>query len=152
MSTLPKHPAQIADLARTADTHTPLNLDAILEASFSKLFERVAAGAVEREQNRELAYEAIQWLRDAGFTALRVPKRYGGDGITLPQFFRLLVKLGEANSNLPQILRLNFGSIETRLETSDEASRERWLRPAANGVLFGAAISERTGSTHNWVT
>jgi alpha-ketoglutarate-dependent taurine dioxygenase/alkylation response protein AidB-like acyl-CoA dehydrogenase len=152
MSTLPKHSAQITELARAADAQHPLNVDAVLDTRFSDLFERIAAGAVEREQNRELAYEAVQWLRDAGFTALRVPKRYGGDGITLPQFFRLLVKLGEADSNLPQILRLNFGFIETRLESNDEASRERWLGLAANGVLFGAAISERTGSTHNSVT
>jgi alkylation response protein AidB-like acyl-CoA dehydrogenase len=150
MSTLPKYSVPVTSLARTADNDN--TADAVLQARFSKVFERIAAGAVEREQNRKLAYEAVQWLREAGFTGLRVPKRYGGEGITLPQFFRLLVKLGEADSNLPQILRLNFGFIETRLESSDEASRERWLPLAAQGALFGAAISERTGSTHNSVT
>lgn len=152
MSTLPKHDAKVSTFNSTADTHRGAEADAALEARFSKIFERIAAGAVEREQNRELAYEAVKWLRDAGFTALRVPQRYGGGGVALPQFFRLLTRLGEADSNLPQILRLNFGFIETRLESSDEAARERWLTLVANGVLVGAAISERTGSTHNSVT
>jgi alpha-ketoglutarate-dependent taurine dioxygenase/alkylation response protein AidB-like acyl-CoA dehydrogenase len=152
MSTLLKPSAQVTALKPAADTDTDLTADHALHARFDEVFARIAAGAIEREQKRELAFEAVQWLRDAGFTGLRVPKRYGGEGITLPQFFRLLVKLGEADSNLPQILRLNFGFIETRLESSDEASRERWLPLAAQGVLFGAAISERTGSTHNSVT
>jgi len=154
MSTLPKHSLQTASFTRPADKDNDNTADAdtLLQARFSPVFERIAEGALEREKNRELAYQAVQWLREAGFTGLRVPKRYGGEGITLPQFFRLLVKLGEADSNLPQILRLNFGFIETRLESSDEVSRERWLPLAAQGVLFGAAISERTGSTHNSVT
>ncbi|MFP3480986.1 acyl-CoA dehydrogenase, partial [Burkholderia sp. SIMBA_057] len=63
--------------------------DAELDARFAPIFERIAAGSIEREQNRELAYDAVRWLKEAGFTALRVPKRYGGSGATLPQFFRL---------------------------------------------------------------
>jgi alkylation response protein AidB-like acyl-CoA dehydrogenase len=119
---------------------------------FSDVFERIAAGAVEREQKRELASDAVQWLKASGFTALRVPREYGGGGVTLPQFFRLLTRLGEADSNLPQILRLNFGFIEMRLESDDEAARRRWLTRVAKGETVGAAISERTGSTHNTVT
>ena len=137
------------DAAHTAHTAPT---DAELDARFAPVFERIAAGSVEREQKRELAHEPVQWLKDAGFTALRVPRRYGGGGATLPQFFRLLTRLGEADSNLPQILRLNFGFIEGSLERDDEAARERWLTKIAAGELVGAAISERTGATHNSVT
>ncbi|MFM0644240.1 acyl-CoA dehydrogenase family protein [Paraburkholderia bryophila] len=133
-------------------SHADGDRDAALQARFADVFERIAAGAVAREQHRELAYEAVQWLREAGFPALRVPQRYGGGGVTLPQFFRLLISLGAADSNLPQILRLNFGFIENRLEDSDEAIRARWLTRVANGELVGAALSERTASTHNSVT
>jgi alkylation response protein AidB-like acyl-CoA dehydrogenase len=54
---------------------------------FAGVFERIAAGAVEREQKRELARDAVRWLTESGFTALRVPRKYGGGGATLPQFF-----------------------------------------------------------------
>ncbi|SAL44977.1 acyl-CoA dehydrogenase [Caballeronia terrestris] len=132
-------------------TQAPLG-DAQLLERFSEVFEHIAAGAVEREQKRELANDAVRWLKESGFTALRVPREYGGGGVTLPQFFRLLTRLGEADSNLPQILRLNFGFIEMRLESDDETARRRWLTRVAEGETVGAAISERTGSTHNTVT
>jgi alkylation response protein AidB-like acyl-CoA dehydrogenase len=125
--------------------------DAQLLERFADVFERIAAGAIEREQKRELARDAVQRLKASGFTALRVPREYGGSGVTLPQFFRLLTRLGEADSNLPQILRLNFGFVEMRLESDDEVARERWLSRIAAGETVGAAISERTGSTHNTV-
>jgi alkylation response protein AidB-like acyl-CoA dehydrogenase len=135
-------------------THASLDKasDAPLLERFASVFERIAAGAVEREQKRELAGDAVRWLKESGFTALRVPRQYGGSGATLPQFFTLLTRLGEADSNLPQILRLNFGFIELRLESDDEAARARWLSRIAQGETVGAAISERTGSTHNTVT
>jgi len=129
MSTLPKQYADVPASHSAPETHAAPTDDAALLARFAPVFERIAAGAVEREQNRELAYEAVQWLRDAGFTALRVPRRYGGEGITLPQFFRLLVRLGEADSNLPQILRLSFGTqsddtlLEGAVATPDRVTR-----------------------------
>lgn len=133
------------------DTETPPD-DAELDVRFTSVFERIAAGNIDREQRRELAYDPVHWLKDARFTALRVPRRYGGLGATLPQFFRQLTRLAEADSNLPQILRINFGFIESRLEGEDEALRERWLTRIAAGETVGAAISERTGATHNTVT
>lgn len=126
--------------------------DTQLDALYTPVFERIADGSVEREQNRELAYDAVKWLKESGFTALRVPRDYGGAGITLTQFFRQLSRLGAADSNLPQILRAHFGFIEYRLEDSDESRRRRWFERIANGETVGAAMSERTGSTHNSVT
>ena len=99
-------------------TTQPLT-SADLDARFSELFDRIAQGSIDREQNRTLAHEPVQWLKASGFTSLRVPRRYGGGGITLPQFFALLTQLGAADSNLPQILRAHFGFIEYRLEGRD---------------------------------
>jgi len=126
--------------------------DAQLDEHYAPIFERIAEGSIEREQKRELAYDAVKWLKESGFTALRVPRAYGGGGITLPQFFRQLSRLGAADSNLPQSLRSHFGFIEYRLEDTDEALRRRWLERVVNGDTFGSAHSERTGSTHNSVT
>ncbi|KAA1004174.1 acyl-CoA dehydrogenase family protein [Paraburkholderia panacisoli] len=126
--------------------------DAQLDERYAPIFERIADDSIEREQNRELAHDAVKWLKESGFTALRVPRAYGGAGITLPQFFRQLSRLGAADSNLPQILRAHFGFIEYRLESTDETQRRVWLERVANGETVGAATSERTGSTHNSVT
>ncbi|MGI4860196.1 MAG: acyl-CoA dehydrogenase family protein [Janthinobacterium lividum] len=133
-----------------ADAAVPFPENALFER-FAPVFDRIAAGAVERERNRTLAYDAVGWLRDAGYTKLRIPKRYGGDGITLSQFFGLVTRLGEADSNLPQILRVHAGFIEMLLEDSNDAFRERWFREIVDGKIIAGAVSERTGVTNNSV-
>jgi alkylation response protein AidB-like acyl-CoA dehydrogenase len=150
--TTPRGELKLAYFALTSDfmTTQPLT-SADLDARFSELFDRIAQGSIDREQNRTLAHEPVQWLKASGFTSLRVPRRYGGGGITLPQFFALLTQLGAADSNLPQILRAHFGFIEYRLEGRDETLREHWLTRVAKGETVGAATSERSNSTHNSV-
>ena len=69
----------------TQASHPP-SFDALL-ARFEPIFARIAEGSIARENDRELPYEAVQWLKDAGFTSLRVPVEHGGSGVTLPQFF-----------------------------------------------------------------
>jgi alkylation response protein AidB-like acyl-CoA dehydrogenase len=51
----------------------------------------------------------INWLREAGLTALRVPRDAGGSGLSLSAFFAVLIDLSEADSNLTQALRAHFG-------------------------------------------
>ena len=123
-----------------------------LAERFRPIFKKIAEGAVAREQSRTLAFEAVTWLREAGFGALRVPQAHGGLGATLPQTFRLLIELGEADSNLPQIFRAHFAFVEERLNSKDEADRQRWFSLIVEGALFGAAMAEKTEGTETTVT
>lgn len=123
-----------------------------LHQRFAPVFARIADTAVAREQHRQLAHEPVTWLREAGFGALRVPPALGGLGASLPDLFRLLIDLGEADSNLPQIVRAHFGFVEGRLSSRDVASQAYWLPKAADGQLWGAAMAERTDTTRNSVT
>jgi long-chain alkane monooxygenase len=118
---------------------------------FQPIFDRIARDAVQREQKRELAFEPVAWLREARFGALRVPREQGGSGATLPQLFRLLVHLAEADSNLPQILRAHFAFVEILLNGGDTRAKHLWLPRIASGALVGAAMSERTEATQNTV-
>ena len=123
-----------------------------LQARFKPLFEQIGEGAVAREQQRELAFEAVGLLRDAGFTALRVPLAHGGAGVSLPVLFRLLIDLAEADSNLPQIVRAHFGFVEGRLSSREPASQDYWFAKVVAGQLWGAAMAERSASSTNSVT
>lgn len=125
--------------------------DEALARRFDPVFARIAEGALARERERELAYAPVQWLRETGFGALRVPQAYGGLGASLPQLLRLLTRLGEADSNLPQILRAHFGFVEGLFGTEPEnaALREHWFPLLATGALFGAAMAERGPATEN---
>lgn len=128
----------------TVDTRVT---DDELDERFAPVLARIAAGALEREADRRLPFEEVEWLREAGFGRIRVPREYGGLGAALPQFFRQLIALGEADSNLPQLLRGHAGFVETRLFHPDRDVRDRWLRRIASGVLVGNAQSEQASKS-----
>lgn len=121
--------------ARASDLST-------LRARFSALFQRIADTAAEREHTRTLAYAPILWLKDSGFTALRVPPQWGGSGVSIPVFFELFQELAAADSNVAQILRPHFGFIDRLLIDRDETTQAQWLPLAGQGAIFGNATTE----------
>ncbi len=113
-----------------------------LAARFRPIFQRIADGAVEREHTRTLPHEPIQWLKEAGFGAVRVPVEYGGGGACLPQLFELLIELAEADSNVPQALRGHFAFAEDRLNAPPSAGRDLWFKRFVEGDIVGCAWTE----------
>jgi len=118
-----------------------------LAARFRPIFAHIAQGAVAREQSRTLPFDAVSSLRDAGFGAVRIPKIYGGLGATIPQLFRLLLELAEADSNVSHLFRGHFAFLEARLNIPDPISHERWFPQIAKGIVLGYAMAERTEHT-----
>jgi len=106
------------------------------------LLEAIAAGAAERERDRVHPFEQIQLIKDSRLGALRVPREYGGAGGSLRDLFRILVALGAADSNVAHILRQHFAYVEQSLRSTVPEQRERWLREAAAGTIFGGASTE----------
>ncbi len=115
---------------------------AALAARFRPIFQRIAEGALERENTRTLPHAPIQWLKEAGFGAVRVPVEYGGGGASLPQLFALLIELAEADSNVPQALRGHFAFVEDRLNAAPGAGRDLWFKRFVDGDIVGCAWTE----------
>lgn len=120
-------------------TVSPTPTDADLAARFRPVLDGIALGAADRDRNRELPHEQVRQLRDAGFTALRVPVEFGGLGATVRQTFTLLTDLAAADSNITQALRVHFFTVEGFLAAGDTGG----LRRAGEGVVYGNAISEK---------
>lgn len=106
----------------------------------------IEAGTVAREQKRELPFDAVETLRGAGFGALRIPVEYGGGGLPLTRFVDLLIELGAADSNLPQLLRGHIGFVEFVLTLPPGDTRDFWYAEIAAGALVGNAHSERSAA------
>ena len=113
-----------------------------LAAKFRPIFNKIAAGALEREKNRILPYEPITWLKQAGFGALRVPKAFGGEGVSQRQLFQLLIELAQADSNVVQALRGHFAFVEDRLNAQLEQNQQVWFERFLKGDLVGNAWTE----------
>ena len=115
---------------------------AALAARFRPVFDRIAEGALDREQTRTLPFEQVGWLKDAGFTSLRVPAAYGGNPVSHAHLFRLLVELAEADPNVAHLLRSHFSFGET-VALQPQPFRDRWFPRILAGQIFGNAASER---------
>ncbi|MGY8707445.1 acyl-CoA dehydrogenase family protein [Bradyrhizobium sp. 18BD] len=113
-----------------------------LAAPFRPLFKSIRDGAVARDQERRLPYDEIRSLRDAGFTAVRVPRDFGGAGANLPELFNLLIELSEADSNVTNAVRSHFGFTEDVINSPDPKRRELWLRRIGEKTFFGNGHSE----------
>ncbi|QNE44353.1 monooxygenase [Frigoribacterium sp. NBH87] len=125
----------------TTSVTTAAPTDETLSARFRPLFDRIAAGAAERDREHRLPVAEIRELADAGFGALRVPVEFGGSGATLPQLFRLLTELAAADSNIPQALRGHFALVEDRL-VARSGPRDVWLGRFGRGEIAGNSWTE----------
>ncbi|GAA2033884.1 acyl-CoA dehydrogenase family protein [Yaniella flava] len=123
-------------------TFIPTTSFAELTATFQPVFDEIASGAIARETNRALPYDAIQRLAQSGFTSLRVPTEYGGLGASLTDTFLLLARLGEADPNLVQALRAHFTTVQ-QLRGADRSQQQRWFPRIVAGEIFGNATTEK---------
>lgn len=117
-----------------------------LAAIFRPVFARIAEGAADRDAGRILPIEQVGWLNQARFGALRVPREAGGFGASLVDSFRLLIELGEADSQIAQLLRSHIGFVESVLLLEDESVKARWFARFVTGQIVGNAYTERGGN------
>jgi alkylation response protein AidB-like acyl-CoA dehydrogenase len=107
------------------------------------LLARIAEGSNARERDRIAPYEQIQWIREAGLGRLRIPFAEGGAGANLREFFKVLIDLSAADSNVAHILRAHFWFVEQQLQSAHAESRKHWLALVNQGQIFGNATSEQ---------
>ncbi|KAL5066429.1 hypothetical protein RYX36_028166 [Vicia faba] len=93
----------------------------------------IAEGAADRDRTRRLPHAEVRALAAAGFTAVTVPLRHGGGGADIETLFRLLIDLGEADSNLPQLLRAHFAVVNDLLIGAEEGGVRCLVRPDRRG-------------------
>lgn len=117
-------------------------------ARLDPVFAQIRATSADRDASSVLDQSAINSLRDAGFTRLRLPEDYGGDGLGFEEASWFMVALARADSNLAQAMRPHWLHVEDVLsrctDTDEEAAYvERWLRRIGNGAVIGNALTER---------
>ncbi|MCX5208646.1 acyl-CoA dehydrogenase family protein [Kitasatospora sp. NBC_00240] len=102
----------------------------------------LAEGAIARDLARELPREQVRAVAEAGFSRLRIPKEFGGDGLTIPEWGDVLIELAAADSNIPQIFRAHIAFVEDIVHHPDEDYRKLWLGRLLDGDMVGNAWAE----------
>lgn len=113
-----------------------------IAAPFRPIFERIRERAVARDVDRILPRDEIKWLRDAGFSTLRLPVEHGGLGFTLPELFGLLIELSEADPNITNAYRSHLGFTEDVLNAPASPWRDTWLKRLGDRETIGSGFSE----------
>jgi alkylation response protein AidB-like acyl-CoA dehydrogenase len=119
---------------------------ALLSKRFEEVFARIAEGAVEREQARQLPLVEVRELSDLGFGALRVPSEEGGEGASVEQLAELLTKLAAADPSVAHVFRATLGFTEFVLASTDDAFRARWIPEIVAGKFFWNGGTELNGT------
>lgn len=113
-----------------------------IAARFRPIFAEIRAGAETRDRERILPEAEIAALKAAGFSTLRVPEADGGLGLSLSEFFALLIELSAADPNVTNSLRAHFGFTEDVLYSHDSAYRDQWLPRLSGRETVGSGFSE----------
>lgn len=109
---------------------------------FRPVFASIREGAIARDLDRDLAFDAFAALKEAGFSKLRLPEAFGGSGITLPELFGLIIELAEADPNLANAYRSHLGFTEDLLNAPKGEWRDAWLARLGRGETIGSGFSE----------
>ncbi|WP_411880285.1 acyl-CoA dehydrogenase family protein [Polaromonas sp. YR568] len=138
---------EISPAAEAATAGPPLHP---ASEKLAALLDSIREGASNRDLERELPFGVIESLRQARLGAIRIPKDEGGLGVSLRELFAVVIRLGEADSNVAHILRNHFVTLERILSAPRSERNRRWIKAAAEGAIFSLAGTElgakRSGS------
>lgn len=120
-----------------------------IKGNIDNLLPLIAAGAAQRERERQLPYEAVRQVAQAGLYTCRIPQAHGGPGGSVGDVIALLLRVASVDSNVAQALRPGFGFVEGLLASraeGAEAERERWFARYLQGAVLGNAGWEVGGA------
>ena len=101
------------------------------------------------DQQGTIPPAAMQRLKTIGFFGLNIPEKYGGKGLDLYQYLKMVEEMVSENMSLgfTALAHLSIG-IKGILLFGTEAQKRKYLVPAASGdMIFSYALTEpKTGS------
>ncbi|MFC0582170.1 acyl-CoA dehydrogenase family protein [Micrococcoides hystricis] len=114
-----------------------------------ELFSRIELGTQQRENDHELPVEQVKELCRHGFTALRVPRDFGGLELDWYQTTELLIELAAADSAIPQIFRGHLAVVEDA-RFHYEKDRHRAEQAGDEQSQGGHVSTERSFKAHTY--
>lgn len=132
-----------------ADNHAVriIQDDAQAIAVAHELAARLAQGASERDRERRLPHEEIDWFSQSGLWAITVPKAYGGAGVSFVTLTEVVKIVAAADPSLGQLPQNHFGLVDVISLTGTEEQKRYFFAQILSGKRFGNGFSEK-GTKH----
>lgn len=143
MANTASSPLPVHDQRSAVDEKSPASDLASLLAKVPELANEIAKGAVKRDLERELPFEAFRLFKEAGLGTLRVPVALGGPGGSVVDYIETIMAIGAADSNVAHALRSHFNFTEGLLLNPNTAIDRTQLSRVLSGKLFGGAHTEQ---------
>jgi SfnB family sulfur acquisition oxidoreductase len=112
-----------------------------------ELANRLAQEAAQRDRERRLPHEEIEWFSQSGLWAITVPKTYGGAGVSFVTLTEVIKIIAAADPSLGQLPQNHFGLVDVISLTGTEAQKQHFFAEVLNGKRFGNGFSEK-GTKH----
>src|SRR5437763_2722004 len=121
----------------------------IRDALRSYAQERLAPNAARWDREHHFPKEELQGLAQLGAFGVAVPEEYGGAGLDYVSLALVLEEIAAGDGGVSTIISVNNCPVcSIAMMYANEAQKQQWLRPLAQGELLGAfALTEpHTGS------
>lgn len=108
---------------------------------------RLVRGAAQRDRERRLPHEEIEWFSQSGLWAITVPKAFGGAGVSFVTLTEVIKIVAAADPSLGQLPQNHFGLVDVISLTGTEEQKRYFFSQILNGKRFGNGFSEK-GTKH----
>jgi SfnB family sulfur acquisition oxidoreductase len=108
-----------------------------------ELATRLAVGAAERDRERRLPREEIEWFSQSGLWGITVPKAYGGAGVSFVTLTEVVKLISAADSSIGQLPQNHFGLVDVITLTGAEEQKRYFFAQVLAGKRFGNGFSEK---------
>jgi hypothetical protein len=99
------------------------------------------------DEAEEIPLDLLGQMAELGFFGGTVAEKWGGLGLDFVTFADMIEAVSRVDHAVGTLLSMPSGLVGASIETfGDDAQRERWLRPLAQGSIFGAAGVTEPGS------
>ena len=152
MSAIPQNAA-----TRPAPVHssgssekTPAHIirdDAEAIARAHEVAARLIEQASDRDRERRLPHEEIDWFSQAGLWAITVPKEYGGAGVSYVTVTEVIKIIAAADPSLAQLPQNHLGLVDVIALTGTPEQKQFFFGEILQGKRFGNGFSEK-GTKH----
>lgn len=114
-----------------------------------ELSRKFLSRAAKNDEEGRFPFKNIAELKESGYTSLSIPKRYGGEEISLYEFIRLQEKIAEGDGSTALSIGWHMGIIKSLGEKKswEESTFKALCEEVQNGALMNNCATEpQTGS------